>query len=223
MPPREDIRSLGHWSVRVPLPKPASGFRIPIPDGSIGRAGVNEDPGTAIDQQQGRRKTEETEMNSYSLTAIHYLDSYLPSFSFHPVVVSSSDVLDYRSSSSTRSIPSPYIPQDEERTISLNTMEKTVAGVDADVHASSQTEPRSSTELSQVVLAQNGDDTEKRAPSDSEKEREYPTGLKRAMILIPMTLAYFLVFLDLAVVSTATPAITSEFNSLIDVGWYGIR
>ncbi|KAJ3958261.1 hypothetical protein N0V92_005138 [Colletotrichum tropicale] len=34
-------------------------------------------------------------------------------------------------------------------------------------------------------------------------------------------MAYFLLFLDLAIVSTATPAITSRFNSLIDVGWYG--
>ncbi|KAF6800944.1 major facilitator superfamily transporter [Colletotrichum sojae] len=58
------------------------------------------------------------------------------------------------------------------------------------------------------------------APS-ADDEPDYPTGWKRAMIVVPVTLCYFLIFLDLAVVSTATPAITSSFNSLTDVGWYG--
>ncbi|KAF7593590.1 hypothetical protein BBP40_011210 [Aspergillus hancockii] len=49
----------------------------------------------------------------------------------------------------------------------------------------------------------------------------YPTGLSLALILTSVTLAYFLFFLDLAVISTATPAITSQFDSLVDVGWYG--
>ncbi|KAK5150073.1 hypothetical protein LTS14_010438 [Recurvomyces mirabilis] len=41
------------------------------------------------------------------------------------------------------------------------------------------------------------------------------------LVLAPVILTYFLWFLDLAVLSTATPAITSEFNSLVDVVWYG--
>ncbi|KAK0363948.1 hypothetical protein LTR02_005614 [Friedmanniomyces endolithicus] len=45
--------------------------------------------------------------------------------------------------------------------------------------------------------------------------------IARILILVPVILTYFLWFLDLAVISTATPAITSEFNSLVDVGWYG--
>ncbi len=44
--------------------------------------------------------------------------------------------------------------------------------------------------------------------------------IARILILVPVILTYFLWFLDLAVISTATPAITSEFNSLVDVGWY---
>jgi hypothetical protein len=68
---------------------------------------------------------------------------------------------------------------------------------------------------------QHSDDTEKTIPGRPELQREYPTGFKRALILLPVTLAYFLFFLDLAIVSTATPAITSRFNSLVDVGWYG--
>ena len=41
----------------------------------------------------------------------------------------------------------------------------------------------------------------------------------RVLVLLPVILTYFLWFLDLAVVSTATPAITSEFKSIVDVGW----
>lgn len=59
------------------------------------------------------------------------------------------------------------------------------------------------------------------AASSTDDEPDYPTGWKRTMIVVPVTLSYFLIFLDLAVVSTATPAITSTFNSLTDVGWYG--
>lgn len=61
---------------------------------------------------------------------------------------------------------------------------------------------------------------EKNASSDDvELKRVYPTGLSVTLILTSVTLAYFLFFLDLAVISTATPAITSQFNSLVDVGW----
>ncbi|KAB5585536.1 major facilitator superfamily domain-containing protein [Coniochaeta sp. 2T2.1] len=69
---------------------------------------------------------------------------------------------------------------------------------------------------------QKQDDAERTTALDGGPDnREYPTGLKRALILTPVTLAYFLFFLDLAIISTATPAITSRFNSLVDVGWYG--
>jgi hypothetical protein len=79
------------------------------------------------------------------------------------------------------------------------------------------------TELSHVVPLEHDVGTaEKLVPSDNEEapKREYVTGIKKAMILGPITLTYFLFFLDLAVLSTATPAITSRFNSLVDVGWY---
>jgi hypothetical protein len=50
-------------------------------------------------------------------------------------------------------------------------------------------------------------------------ERNYVSGIARWLILGPVTLTYFTFFLDLAVLSTATPAITSDFNSLTDIGW----
>jgi hypothetical protein len=57
---------------------------------------------------------------------------------------------------------------------------------------------------------------------EHEPERQYVTGIARWLILGPVTLTYFTFFLDLAVLSTATPAITSDFNSLTDIGWYVI-
>ncbi|PVH94015.1 MFS general substrate transporter [Periconia macrospinosa] len=47
------------------------------------------------------------------------------------------------------------------------------------------------------------------------------SGIKRTMIILPATLVYFLVMLDSSIISTAIPQITDEFNSLLDVGWYG--
>ncbi|KAL4803095.1 putative MFS transporter [Aspergillus unguis] len=40
-------------------------------------------------------------------------------------------------------------------------------------------------------------------------------------ILFPVTLSYFLLMLDTSIVATAIPEITSRFDSLLDVGWYG--
>ncbi|KAL2866060.1 MDR family MFS transporter [Aspergillus lucknowensis] len=41
------------------------------------------------------------------------------------------------------------------------------------------------------------------------------------IILIPTTLVYFLLMLDGSIISVAIPAITSAFDSLLDIGWYG--
>lgn len=55
----------------------------------------------------------------------------------------------------------------------------------------------------------------------ADDDRKLPTGLALWAILGPVTITYFLIFLDMCVVSTATPAITEQFNSIVDVGWYG--
>ena len=100
-------------------------------------------------------------------------------------------------------------------------MAETLAELDTKTQVTGQVAPQYSAEHSQTVSLQNRDDPEKSAPnSPLVHEHEYPTGITRVFILGPVTLAYFLFFLDLAVLSTATPAITSEFNSLVDIGWY---
>ncbi|KAI0471128.1 putative MFS aflatoxin efflux pump [Xylariaceae sp. FL0804] len=49
---------------------------------------------------------------------------------------------------------------------------------------------------------------------------EYPTGLRLALLLSSVYISIFLVSLDRLIISTAIPAITDEFHSLQDVGWY---
>lgn len=56
--------------------------------------------------------------------------------------------------------------------------------------------------------------------NDGEYRYDHPTGLKLVSIFAGTTIVYYLLFLDLAIISTATPAITTEFNALIDIGWY---
>ncbi|KAJ6072376.1 hypothetical protein N7467_010461 [Penicillium canescens] len=82
--------------------------------------------------------------------------------------------------------------------------------------------PTDPSESWQTIPAQKQISAEKSTSiNDTELKFKYPTGLSVTLILTSVTLAYFLFFLDLAVISTATPAITSQFNSLVDVGWYG--
>lgn len=61
-------------------------------------------------------------------------------------------------------------------------------------------------------------------PGDGEDEAEQnfqPRTLKFWTIITSIFLALFLVALDRTIVSTAVPAITDEFSSMGDIGWYG--
>ncbi|KAK3316551.1 putative MFS transporter [Apodospora peruviana] len=48
----------------------------------------------------------------------------------------------------------------------------------------------------------------------------YLSGAKLFMTIAGMTLAAFLLMLDSSIIATAIPDITSDFNSLTDLGWY---
>lgn len=48
----------------------------------------------------------------------------------------------------------------------------------------------------------------------------YPTGLALIAILGAVAIAFFLVFLDMAVMSTVAPAVSTWFDALTDIGWY---
>ncbi|SPQ26996.1 770aff45-55b9-455e-916d-ad9c0db39ba7 [Thermothielavioides terrestris] len=49
----------------------------------------------------------------------------------------------------------------------------------------------------------------------------YPTGIKLALIIASLCLAVFLVALDQTIIAPALGAITGEFESVKDIGWYG--
>ncbi|PYI02700.1 MFS general substrate transporter [Aspergillus sclerotiicarbonarius CBS 121057] len=52
-------------------------------------------------------------------------------------------------------------------------------------------------------------------------EPEWVQGLTLGMVITGVTLVVFLMLLDMSIVSTAIPTITSQFHSLNDVAWYG--
>ncbi|VBB80050.1 Putative transporter [Podospora comata] len=67
-------------------------------------------------------------------------------------------------------------------------------------------------------------------PSDAEKpptppqddsNMVYPTGLKLYLIISSLCLSVFLVALDQTIIAPALGAITTEFSSVRDIGWYG--
>jgi len=57
--------------------------------------------------------------------------------------------------------------------------------------------------------------------SDGEDEQIYPEPFALTMITIALCLVVFLVALDNTIIATAIPAITNQFNSVTDIGWYG--
>ena len=57
--------------------------------------------------------------------------------------------------------------------------------------------------------------------TSADREHQYITGFKLAIVIASVTLVAFLIMLDSSIVATAIPRITTDFHSLPDVGWYG--
>jgi EmrB/QacA subfamily drug resistance transporter len=49
----------------------------------------------------------------------------------------------------------------------------------------------------------------------------YPSAAKTAVIMVSLYISIFLVALDRTIIGPAIPAITNQFNSIGDIGWYG--
>ncbi|KAI1801269.1 MFS general substrate transporter [Daldinia bambusicola] len=64
--------------------------------------------------------------------------------------------------------------------------------------------------------AQSGDSS-----SEDDEGNEYPTGLKLYLVILSLCLAVFLVALDQTIIAPALGAITGEYQSVKDIGWYG--
>ncbi|KAI1100595.1 MFS general substrate transporter [Jackrogersella minutella] len=54
-----------------------------------------------------------------------------------------------------------------------------------------------------------------------EDDNEYPSGLKLYLLILSLCLAVFLVALDQTIIAPALGAITGEYGSVKDIGWYG--
>lgn len=74
------------------------------------------------------------------------------------------------------------------------------------------------------AVVENMDNGKNRTASSSsieEKETEYITGFKLYTVLVGVVLVAFLIMLDQTIMVTAIPSISTQFNSLKDIGWYG--
>jgi MFS family permease len=58
-------------------------------------------------------------------------------------------------------------------------------------------------------------------PDDDDDESKYLSGFKLAILSVGLCLTTFVIALDNTIIATAIPKITTVFNSLEDVGWYG--
>jgi fucose permease len=56
---------------------------------------------------------------------------------------------------------------------------------------------------------------------EAEDDSKYPSGLKLWILSLGLCLTTFVIALDNTIIATAIPKITTVFNSLEDVGWYG--
>ncbi|RDA88050.1 hypothetical protein CP532_5287 [Ophiocordyceps camponoti-leonardi (nom. inval.)] len=54
-----------------------------------------------------------------------------------------------------------------------------------------------------------------------DKQNDYPSGLKLALLIVALCMAVFLVALDQTIIAPALGAITRHFQSVKDIGWYG--
>ncbi|KAF7590250.1 hypothetical protein BBP40_003134 [Aspergillus hancockii] len=68
---------------------------------------------------------------------------------------------------------------------------------------------------------QREDKLSEKSSEASNNEPQWLEGLSLVMVIAGITLVVFLMLLDMSIVSTAIPQITSQFHSLDDVAWYG--
>ncbi|KAI1371346.1 putative MFS multidrug transporter [Hypoxylon crocopeplum] len=62
--------------------------------------------------------------------------------------------------------------------------------------------------------------TDSSVVDEGEENPDYVTGYKLALLLFSVTTFFFLLMVDMSIISTAIPQITSDFHSLQDIGWY---
>jgi MFS family permease len=56
---------------------------------------------------------------------------------------------------------------------------------------------------------------------ETDDDSKYPSGTKLALLTFGLAMATFVIALDNTIIATAIPRITTDFDALNDVGWYG--
>ena len=82
------------------------------------------------------------------------------------------------------------------------------------VNASTSTSDNHSTDPEKLI-------TESSLEGEAEEPEKYLNGISLGLVVLGLGLMTFLVGLDNSILATAIPTITTKFNSLDDVGWYG--
>jgi MFS family permease len=72
--------------------------------------------------------------------------------------------------------------------------------------------PEQNSEVKKETEASNG---------ETDDDSRYPSGTKLALLTSGLAMATFVIALDNTIIATAIPRITTDFDALNDVGWYG--
>ncbi|KAF2131549.1 MFS transporter [Dothidotthia symphoricarpi CBS 119687] len=89
--------------------------------------------------------------------------------------------------------------------------------------ASNDSSANTATEVKEPVanVSPSGKDADGEPEEEVEDESKYLSGFKLWILSLGLCLTTFVIALDNTIIATAIPKITSVFNSLGDVGWYG--
>ena len=71
------------------------------------------------------------------------------------------------------------------------------------------------------VAPTSADDNKNEPTEEPDDESKYLSGIKLIILTLGLCLTTFVIALDNTIIATAIPKITTVFNSLEDVGWYG--
>src|ERR1700677_277309 len=84
-----------------------------------------------------------------------------------------------------------------------------------------KTTPASGGSLDEPKEASESTKTEDQPHTSHDDKEVFITGIKLYAVICAVTLVAFLMLLDMSIIATAIPRITTQFHSLPDVGWYG--
>lgn len=178
-----------------------------------------------------RRDSQQQRNNSYHLHSINKTNPELRSkYSIHPTLknpVMSRSVEQNKMGSSASSQSGNDLENFSWPSRRASAQQQPRA-VHSTVSLKSQTRPFEASFLREVRSTEEGASapTPPLAPrlsqsAISEEKTTYPSPAKTVLIMISLYISIFLVALDRTIMGPAIPAITNQFNSTVDIGWYG--